>query len=59
MDQLLGAALHTPEAVHALIINGIDHLPGVQAMLIIDPIHTLAFHTNRAIEAAFLPCDDA
>jgi hypothetical protein len=58
MDQFFGTALHAPEAVHTLIINGINHLLNVQASIIVYSIDTLLLHTDRTPQATFPPGDD-
>jgi hypothetical protein len=59
MDQFPGATLHAPETAHTLVINGVDHLPSIQAPIVVNVVDTLLLHTVRASQATFPPGDDA
>jgi hypothetical protein len=58
MDKFLGTALNAPETVHALVVNGVDHLVAVEASIVVYPIHTLLLHTDGTLETAFFPGND-
>jgi hypothetical protein len=59
MDKLFGTVLNTSETVHTLIINGIDHLTGVQIPIIINTVHTLFLYADRTFQASLFPSYNA
>jgi hypothetical protein len=58
VDQLFGTALHASQAVHALVINRVHHLAGIQAPLFIDLVNASLLDTHGALQAAFFPGND-
>jgi hypothetical protein len=58
MDELFGAILNTSETVHAFIVNGVNHLTGVESSMIIYPVDTLFLDADGAFQTALFPGDD-
>ena len=59
VDELVGAALNAPQAVHALIVDGIHHLSRIQTPMVVDLVHAPLFHAHGALQAPLFPGNDA
>jgi hypothetical protein len=58
MYQLLRAILNAPVTVHAQVINGFDHVTGINAPFIIDVVNTPLLHADGALQTTLFPCNN-
>jgi hypothetical protein len=58
VDKLFGTVLDAAVTVHALVVNGVDHLAGLETPVIIDLVNTLFLYTNGALQTPLFPGND-